>query len=273
MADLRRVIFAVLTAVILFGTAYSVLYDTYLDTSNPLISNLSHPLSRSHYFANKSNPLNVYFIKKAWGWTSGLFLILWATSPPQKRTAQRLAKWATATGVWVLFTMWFFGPSIMDRLIVASGGACMVKLPSGELATIPTEACFAGSAVGPTSHPHFFSQISQVATQAPDWNALPRLHRGHDVSGHVFLLTMSILFLADQLRASQGFVPWSMLHRVAIFANVALVGIWFLASYTTAVYFHSPLEKLTGYILGLIGFGLTQLSVFEEHRPSKTQES
>ncbi|KAJ3566473.1 hypothetical protein NP233_g6983 [Leucocoprinus birnbaumii] len=245
MVDLRRIAFVSLTAVVLFGTGYSVLYNTYLDTSNPILSNLPHPLSHSHYFANKSNPLNVYFIKKAWGWTTGLFLLLWVTSTPQKRTARRLAQWAVATGVWLLFTMWFFGPSILDRVIVASGGACMVRLPSGELATLPTEACFAGAAIGPTSHPHFFSQISQVSTQAADWKALPRLRRGHDVSGHIFLLTMSTLFLADQLRSSQCLAPWSLAHRISVFANIALIGIWMLASYTTSVYFHSPFEKLS----------------------------
>jgi len=265
-------VFTVLSAVIAFGTAYSVLYGTYLDTSNPLISHLPHPLSHSHYFANKSNPLNVYLIKNAWGWTSGLFLFLWVTSPSQKRTVRRILKWAVATGVWVLFTMQLVGPSVTDRIVIASGGACMVKLPSGDFNTIPAEACFAGSVVGPMSHPHLFTQISQISS---DWSALPRLGRGHDVSGHIFLLTMSTLFLSNQLRHSQNLASWSLIHRVAIFANVLLICIWILGSYTTSVYFHAPLEKLTGYcefflvkvvhlylsyiVVGLLGFGLTLL--------------
>lgn len=237
-------VFTVLSAVIAFGTAYSILYGTYLDTSNPLVSNLPHPLSQSHYFANKSNLLNVYFIKNAWGWTSGLFLFLWATSPSQKRTVRRILKWAVATGVWVLFTMQLIGPSVTDRIIAASGGACMVKLPSGEFNTIPAEACLTGSAVGPMSHPHFFSQISQISS---DWSAFPRLHRGHDVSGHIFLLTMSTLFLSDQLRQSQDLPSRNLIHKIAVFANVFLICVWILGSYTTSVYFHAPLEKLTGY--------------------------
>lgn len=268
MALSRRFVFTVLSAVIAFGTTYSILYGTYLDTSNPLVSNLPHPLSHSHYFANKSNPLNVYFIKKAWGWTSGLFLLLWITSPPQKRTVRRISKWAVATGVWVLFTMQLIGPSITDRVIVASGGTCMVKLPSGEFTTIPTEACFAGSAVGPISHPHFFSQISQFSSQVSDWNALPRLRRGHDVSGHIFLLTMSALFLSDQLRHSQHLASWSIMHRVAVSANVLLICIWILGSYTTSVYFHAPLEKLTGYCeFFLVRSSFTALKSCS-HRPS-----
>jgi hypothetical protein len=142
--------------------------------------------------------------------------------------------------------MWFFGPSLIDRVIVASGGACMVHLPSGDLATLPVDACFAGTTVGPTSHPHFFSHITEI-TISSNWNALPRLRRGHDVSGHIFLLTMSILFLADQLRPSLCLPRWNLLHKLAVNANLLLVGIWILASYTTSVYYHSPLEKLTGY--------------------------
>ncbi|KXN85337.1 FIT family protein scs3 [Leucoagaricus sp. SymC.cos] len=243
MSDPRRAAFLILTSVIVFGTAYSVLYDTYLDTSDPSISHLPHPLSNSHYFARKSNFLNVYFIKKAWGWTSALFFLLWTTSPPENRTARRALKWAIATCVWIMFTMWFFGPSLLDRIIVASGGACVVRLPSGELATLPTDACFAGSTVGPASHPHFFSSAGELSTS--NWTALPRLRKGHDVSGHVFLLTMSTLFLADQL----------------LIGNLSLIGVWILASYTTSVYFHSPWEKVTGYLLGLAGFTLTQLLV------------
>lgn len=172
----------------------------------------------------------------------------------------------------MLFTMQLVGPSVTDRIVIASGGACMVKLPSGDFNTIPAEACFAGSVVGPMSHPHLFTQISQISS---DWSALPRLGRGHDVSGHIFLLTMSTLFLSNQLRHSQNLASWSLIHRVAIFANVLLICIWILGSYTTSVYFHAPLEKLTGYcefflvkvvhlylsyiVVGLLGFGLTLL--------------
>ena len=77
-----------LSAIVVFGTAYSVLFGTYLDTSNPLLTHLPHPLSDTHYFASKKNFLNVYFIKKAWGWTSAVFLFSWFTTPRPRHQAQ-----------------------------------------------------------------------------------------------------------------------------------------------------------------------------------------
>jgi hypothetical protein len=84
-----------------------------------------------------------------------------------------------------------------------------------------------------------------------DGNSLvsrPRLRRGHDVSGHVFLLTMSILFLADQITHSlKSTTLWTAVHNLAVTANVVLIAIWVFATYTTALYFHTPFEKLTGF--------------------------
>ena len=72
--------------------------------------------------------------------------------------------------------------------------------------------------------------------------------RGHDVSGHIFLLTMSILFLTDQITHSlRHDALWTAAHNLAVTANTVLIGIWVFATYTTAVYFHTPFEKLTGF--------------------------
>ena len=79
----RKTIIA-LSTIVLFGTAYSVVYSTYLDTSNPLLTHLPHPLHKTHYFASKKNLLNVLFIKKLWGWTSAAFLALYFTSPKEE---------------------------------------------------------------------------------------------------------------------------------------------------------------------------------------------
>jgi len=79
---------------------------------------------------------------------------------------------------------------------------------------------------------------------------------------------MSILFLADQFRSSLRIQKPSFLHKLAVNMNLILIGIWFLASLTTSVYFHSPFEKFTGYLLGIVGFALTQLPLFRETTPS-----
>lgn len=245
MPDIRHAALVAVSAIVVVGTTYSVVHKTYLDTSNPLLTHLPHPLGNSHYYANKSNFLNVYFIKKAWAWTSAVFLFSWFTSPPNTRTGRRMLKWAVETGMWLIFTSWFFGPALLERVVLASGGECLVSLPSGEAITVPTEYCLSKSYISPTSHPTLFTAPSPNSFPL-DWNVIPRLRRGHDVSGHIFLLTMSILFLTDQLKHSLNTRNRSIWNKVAIFANVAMIAIWLFASWTTSLYFHSPSEKITG---------------------------
>ncbi|KAF8633383.1 hypothetical protein AX17_004554 [Amanita inopinata Kibby_2008] len=270
MYDARRTALVAITAIVVLGTAYSVLYDSYLDTSNPLLAQLPHPLGSTHYFASKQNPLNVYFIKKAWGWTSAAFFLSWFTSPSCVRTKERILQWILATATWLVFTGWFFGPPLFERVTVASGGQCLINLPTGEHVDVPFSLCYSKSTVTPATHPELFaspafaSLSSHIDAIPSEWHVRPRLRNGHDISGHIFLLTMSILFLVDQLRASfytrrDRNHGWPLLHYVATAANVVLIAIWLFASYTTSIYFHSPLEKITGFVLGVACFGLTQL--------------
>ena len=263
------------------GTLYSVFNSTYLDTSNPLLAHLPHPLQSTHYFANKSNPLNTVFIKKAWGWTSGAFGLLYATSPRHVRSWNRLLQYVVVTLAWLAFTGWFFGPPLIERVVVASGGQCVVAVPiSGEVINVPIEYCYAKSPLSPATHPTLFTTLTTDFKRVTPWSARPRLREGHDVSGHIFLLTMSILFLADQITHSlTSATLWTGVHNLAVTANVVLIVIWVLATYTTAIYFHTPFEKLTGFralfflcltnavltsrspplVLGIAAFGLTQI--------------
>ncbi|TFK54097.1 hypothetical protein OE88DRAFT_1695242 [Heliocybe sulcata] len=263
MPDARITAFTITTLVVAVGTLYSVVYATYLDTSNPAITSLPHHLAATDYFASKTNPLNVYFIKYAWAWTSLAFFALFVTSPEKAQTWERVGKWLAETGVWMVFTSWFFGPALLERLIAASGGECVVQLPSGYLLSVPDEYCYTKSSISPASHPSLFA-ASLLVPEAGDLNMKPRLRRGHDVSGHVFLLVMSTLFLVDQLRASfrPGIMRWSDPHKYAMAFSTTLLAVWLFASYTTSVYFHTPFEKFTGYLLGVAGFAITLAPIF-----------
>lgn len=297
MTDVRRIVLIALSTILLTGTIYSVFKDTYLDTSNPLLTHLPHKLAQTHYFASKKNPLNVYFIKKSWGWTTIVFLFSYLTSPPSIRTRDRIVKYVTLTVIWLLFTSWFFGPALIDRVTVFSGAECVYQTPTGDVRTAPIELCYSRTHITPGTHPSLFSDLevdsagigkdsAELLAMADGWRVLPRLRRGHDISGHVFMLTMAALFLADQLRASFS-VPrrtWSDKHTWAVIVNVAMIGVWLLGCYTTSVYFHSPSEKFTGYrtffflftflcgadnlflfvhaVLGVAAFAVTQLPFF-----------
>lgn len=239
---------ALLSVAVLGGTLYSVINHTYLDTSDPLVSNLPHPLHASSMFARKTNVFNTVFIKKAWGWTSVAFAAVWLTSPPHARARAGVNKWLAATLVWGAFTAWFFGPAVLERLIVASGGECMLRLPPGQgpgLLAVPPQYCYSRSAVSPMTHPALFSGAGSL--DAAWQGGMPRLYRGHDVSGHIFLLTLCVLFLHEQLAPAWRAGSASVVHGCAVAAASGLLGLWVLMCFATSVYWHTPLEKMTGF--------------------------
>ncbi|KAH9859023.1 inositol phospholipid synthesis and fat-storage-inducing TM-domain-containing protein [Lenzites betulinus] len=265
MPDARAVAFASITSVVLFGTLYSIGYDTYLDTSNPFITSQPHHLHETDYFASKKNPLNVYFTKKLWLWTTATFLFHFLTSPAATRAKARVSQYLIATAVWLSFTSWFFGPPVFDRLTASTGGECVLHLPSGAVFPVPSQYCFTKSTISTTTHPALFP--TSLLLPDGEWTGIPRLRKGHDVSGHIFLLTLSTLFLVDQLRRSFAPPPnarpsdvrWSSLHRWSVVFGGVVTLVSVFAIYTTSIYFHTPMEKFTGYIMGIGAFALTQL--------------
>ncbi|KAF7306180.1 hypothetical protein HMN09_00773300 [Mycena chlorophos] len=261
MSTATRLAFVLVSTIVLVGTAYSVAFHTYLDTSNPLLTHLPHPLSKTHRFASKGNLLNVYFIKQAWAWTSGAFFLAWITGTPSTRSFLRLTRYLTATVTWLLFTAWFFGPGLFERVLVLSGGECVLSIPNTpEQLVVPAEFCHTRTSVSPHTHPALFASApDSFLPGASDWHAVPRLRKGHDISGHIYLLTLSVLLLTQQLGPSFSLTRWSMPHTVAVYANIALIITWLFAVGTTSVYFHSPGEKISGYLLGLVCFVASQV--------------
>lgn len=265
---------AATTATVALGTLYSVIASSYVDTSDPLLTHLPHPLGHTHVFANKANSLNTVFIKNAWGWTTAAAAAAVAARPP-RRALPQILRWVVATAVWLAFAGWFFGPPLIDRVAMASGGECVLVVPyedMEQIVVLPHEYCFQRTKVSPETHPDLFTAQLDATTGSyvipSSWGGRPRLRRGHDVSGHIFLLTMSILVLADQLRPLlKSQAPKTMARGLAIAANVGMIGLWLFAAGVTSVYFHTPEEKVTGFLLGLAGFAATLL-VPIRHEPT-----
>jgi hypothetical protein len=118
--------------------------------------------------------------------------------------------------------------------------------------SVPAEFCHGKTRLSPHTHPELF--ITPFALPHDNWSARPRYLRGHDVSGHIFLLTMSLLFLADQLKPSitlysnqrmASAIPY--VHRVATYFAFAISALWLWMVFMTSVYWHTPYEKVTGF--------------------------
>ncbi|TFK23928.1 hypothetical protein FA15DRAFT_439899 [Coprinopsis marcescibilis] len=298
-SSIERSVYVLLTSIIVVGTAYSVLNETFLDTSDPLLTGLPHPLGGTHHFANKKNWLNVFFIKKAWAWTTAVFLLGWlagltSTPKPSKnqstqgattRTTTRsqnyrlLGTYFVLTAFWILFTTWFFGPALFERVVIASGGECLLPGPvPGMHITVPNEYCYTRSKISTETHPELFQSFlstpniegieATFVCPASDPNCVqnirgvPRLRRGHDVSGHLFLLTVSILLLTQQLSvALETRRSWGTLQTISVGLNSVMLALWLLSAATTSLYFHSPSEKVTGFLLGVVAYAASQVVV------------
>ena len=237
-----RLVALIITAVALgHGTYYSLQNSTYLDTSDPLLTSQPHPLQDTHALASKRSLLNVIFLKWSWAWTTAAFLPLLLTSPVKR--ARRFLQWIFATGAWYILTSWFFGPSLLTRLTAASGGECGLHIGKTFI-PVPATHCLTGVPVAASTHPELFAVLfEKTGSEAPIGDPLiPRLRRGHDISGHVFLLTLATLFLVDQLRQTR-----TSAHLLALGTSGALLSLWVFSLWTTSMFFHAPSEKISGF--------------------------
>jgi hypothetical protein len=278
--DLRILALILAALAVGHGTYYSLQNSTYIDTSDPLLTSQSHPLAATHALASKRSTLNVVFLKWSWAWTTAVSLPLLVTSPVQR--TRRLLQWIFATGAWYILTMWFFGPSLLTRLTVASGGECGLHIGRAFI-PIPHTYCSTGLPVARSTHPELFPVVLAGVEALTNDRLIPRLRRGHDISGHVFLLTLAVLFLADQLRQTR-----SSVHRYTLGASGALLSLWIFSLWVTSVYFHAPSEKISGFgssapsrfvsqilnnqfaVLGVACFAFSQVPLWLSHKSTSS---
>ncbi|KAJ7496141.1 hypothetical protein B0H11DRAFT_2388377, partial [Mycena galericulata] len=187
-------------ALCLVGTACSVLYNTYLDNLQSPAHPSPPPTQQDPLLASKANFLNVYFIKKAWGWTSAAFLFCMGNRAPIYAHPRRALHAGSQQPP--------FGSSSPRGSLVqpslsasSSRRGASASSPSPPVTPLPPRRVLpcAHTALSPATHPALFASSSSFAMPS-EWRATPRLRKGHDVSGHIFLLTLSILLLAAAAR-------------------------------------------------------------------------
>lgn len=282
------VVLAVYPVTLLLGSLFSVISPTARATrgpsarpshpSGPLAPSLAADLhlseSPANYFARKDNVFNLYFVKIGWVWVTVAFasLLLFqpaynSSSPSSqtqqqarfRRTLQAFLRYAIATTIWYFVTQWFFGPAIIDRSFVITGGKCEQALDRVDKA-----APDASTAV----------QLERLFTAAACKADGGAWRGGHDISGHVFMLVLATAVLAfeavgagavasflevradaegsrerktsdpdasrasDQHDTSGVARTWS----TRLVWGVVILGWWML--FMTAIWFHTWLEKV-----------------------------
>lgn len=217
--------------------------DCFLIGIYPLTLVLGFCFSLGHstsYFAHSRNVFNLIFVKNGWLWTSLVFWVhLYRLRDDTRSKLQAVLRWIIATFLWMLVTQWAFGAPLTDRTMIWTGGVCALAKKGVEtdidlgqttekLAALTNKACRAANG---------------------HWEG------GHDLSGHVFILTHSSLFIWYEI------LPVLLKHsqhsnHKSTKAAFALLGGWWWMLLMTAAYFHTWKEKLTGLITGLTGWAI-----------------
>ncbi|KAJ3370709.1 TatD DNase [Kappamyces sp. JEL0680] len=171
------------------------------------------------FFSDKTNPLNVYGVKLGWFWTTALGLGMILTSP---RGSAHRTKAALRLAVATFY--WWIAVAIIG-LVFRYIGSCS----QDGIATF--QKCRAGNGV---------------------WS-------GFDISGHVFLLLHSSLFLLEEMNILIESHP----QLVGIFVGAYLC-LWYLMMIMTCLYFHPVSEIVLGAGFG-IGFWAAIHVIMAEH--------
>lgn len=276
------VVLAIYPVTLLLGSLFSVISPTARatrrsptsrsDPSGPLAPSLAADLhlseSPANYFARKNNIFNLYFVKIGWVWLTVAFASLLLFQPAYRslqqqtrfrRSLQAFLRYTIATTVWYLMTQWCFGPAIIDRSFVVTGGKCEQVLDR-----LGQAASDASASVQPETL--FTATACKAAGGA--WRG------GHDISGHILMLVLATAVLAfeavgagavpaspsprvdgdgsrerkssdpgaslegDQGDSSEVARTWSM----RLVWGVVVLGWWML--FMTAIWFHTWLEKV-----------------------------
>lgn len=286
-ASLPAVALLVYPATLLLGSLFSILSptarpsrDSYTQPTPPLAPSLASDLHLSenpvNYFARKNNVFNIYFVKIGWLWTTAAFLSLlffsplYSSSRPQsasqqetrfRRTLQAVLRYVLITTAWYLSTQWFFGPAIIDRGFVATGGKCERAFEE-----IGKMGLGGGN---PTDLEVLFTAATCKAAGGA-WRG------GHDISGHVLMLVLATGLLAFE---AVGASAPAFLSRFGLNADAGrdrktsdadsnlpvepvetssfartwtlrlvwgVVGLGWWMLFMTAIWFHTWLEKVCG---------------------------
>ena len=253
-------ILAIFPSTLLLGSLFSLLNPTSRASPYIALTQSHSPELAPSYFAQKRNLFNVFFVKIGWFWTSLAFFIFLALHPsmgplssasaPLVLTPRRLQgflRWALMTAWWAALTQWFFGPGLIDRGFRLTGGVCAELEKGGD----------AGMSVA-----------GELLTSTACKLAGGQWRGGHDISGHVVLLTLGGAFLGMEIlpvvmsyaglreerfvRGRNGRVERARQlvgspggdGRKGVSVSTIVAGLSWWMLFMTAAYFHTWVEKV-----------------------------
>ncbi|CCK70916.1 Scs3p KNAG_0F02510 [Huiozyma naganishii CBS 8797] len=200
--------------------------------------------------STKDSLLNTVFVKRGWFWTSTVFWWVVVRYRMEDSVTTRtpllplLRRYTITTAAWYVFTqqLWLNVPPLMDLVFVWSGGSCLL-----DPATTPGTLWLSTSAA--------------CRRHGGLWQG------GHDPSGHMFLLSLMLMFLLSELPAGSSggrrrgkhaafasaaaaarFILWDEPGVLAL----ALTACWTWALLVTAARFHTLPEQTSGLLAAVV---------------------
>ncbi|TAQ83799.1 hypothetical protein B7494_g7872 [Chlorociboria aeruginascens] len=274
---LETAILAIYPATLIIGSIFALLDPSTRASPYNAATQSHHESTAPSYFAKKSNVFNQVFVKRGWAWVTGSFFFFLfthpSTGPPRSliltpRRLRATLRWVIITAWWIFVTQWFFGPAIIDRGFLITGGQCELVEDARE------------GKVDMDDTRQFLSHVACKAVGGK-WKG------GHDISGHVFLLVLGSMFLLEEvvhviLRSkmvpeertiytsdgaiksaeveaedgtTEGYGQFDLGIKIAL--GVSGLSIFMLSM--TAIYFHTWFEKLTGLLVAYSGIFVAYL--------------
>lgn len=152
-----------------------------------------------------------------------------------------MLRWAVVTIWWIFVTQWFFGPPIIDRGFLLTGGQCEL-VEEAEAGTVDMDKAR-----------QFLTGVACKAVGGK-WRG------GHDISGHVFLLVLGSMFLLQEVIHVTIRSPGTKDERTVIMHDGAIKSADVEADRTIAVTSEGSRWTLaTKVVLGVVGLSLYML--------------
>ena len=202
------------------------------------------------YFSLRKNLFNTVFVKKGWGWTSGLLCAFTLSLLLRKKQNSLVILWKHLIKLIILTLTWYILTSTFE-VIESYTGRCV----GGESLYLK-ETC--------RSNGYLWS--------------------GFDISGHCFLLTFCTMVINEELLNSMDSVlqlksyelqkkhkvfglNFSTMHlcwlvEVASGSLMLLMVLWEVMLFFTCVYFHTLLQKFLGISFGFIAWHICYRYLF-----------
>lgn len=218
-----------------------------------------------NYFTSRGNLVNRFFVKQGWFWTLFTYFNI-IYNKVRRRIIQRkvilisILRVSLITICWLLFTQWFFGPPLMDRIFVLTGGQCTniqeasIPLSLKNLFEVSTN----GNGLAENILTSKSISSASCRRMKGSWEG------GHDPSGHVFLLTLSsslLILESIELYTSEDNLLESILHQnlswVQIITHPTMLTLVVVVSglsmlLMTIIKYHSFNEQITGLSVALV---------------------